>query len=302
MAPSFRFTRQLQLATTVFWVATLILTATPASGQIVRIRPGLGIHVNAPYANIHIAPRQGINAPRKGNNRGEIDRSTRLPRRRIWGRRLELRQFRDPNAALPSRGKLEPRAENSRPPGEGLDADSPKLNQSPGLAVTPQTELPNQVHRFTSETDQIPTDQFSTATELAQLDDTQLFSALRNISSRLDKSLAKFQTGPGWQRYLQLPENLPSRLDNQEDLQVNMDALLETRSRFEQVAINPDFHIIANQPNFVATLSALREVNVRWDSQKTVTPSTDKQQETLPTPEPTHKHQALPGEHSILKR
>jgi len=184
-----------------------------------------------------------------------------------------------------------------------LDADSPtiasspKLNESPDLAETPQTELPNQVHRFNSETDQFPT-----TTELAQLDDTQLFSALRDISNRLDKSLAKFQTGPGWQRYLQLPENLPSRLDNQEDLQVNMDALLKTRSRFEQVANNPDFHIIANQPNFVATLSALREANARWDSQKKVTPTTDKQQETLPTPEPTRKHQASPGEHSILKR
>jgi hypothetical protein len=150
------------------------------------------------------------------------------------------------------------------------------------------------------------TDRVPTATELKNLDDTQLFNALRELSSRLDNSLAKFKTGLGWQRYLRLPEDLPSRQDNQEALQVNMDALVETCSRFKQVANNPDFRIITSQPDFVATLTALREATARWDSNKTVdetnTPTTSGQQETLPTPEPASKRHPSPGEHSILKR
>jgi len=300
MIPSCTSIQHTQLATALLWIATIVLWETPASGQIVRIRPGLGIHVTAPYANIHIAPRRGRSIDEKGANDGSSLPQHDRTQRRAWGRRLGLRRLIDPALARPSKLQLaelplEPKPENSMATQEGLEAGSPTIATAPTLAATTPREIPERAH------------QFPNTTELKHLDNAQLFDTLRETSSRLATSLANFKTGPGWQHYLQLAENAFSLQGiDQELLLTKITALRETQTRFEQVANNPDFRIIADQPNFVATLLALREVTARWDASKTVTktntPTTIGQQETLPTPEPAPKRHASPGEHSILKR
>ena len=94
--------------------------------------------------------------------------------------------------------------------------------------------------------------------------------------------------------------------EDQKTLQIKSETFRETLRRFEQVANNADFRVIARQPSFVASLAALREVATRLDYGNAVTPtastSTNNQQEVLPTPEPARKQVAPTGEHSILKR
>jgi hypothetical protein len=152
---------------------------------------------------------------------------------------------------------------------------------------------------------------FPTATDLANLDDARLLAALADISNRLDARLARYKTGAGWQRYLRLPEEILAPLgfsshEDQETLQSKQETLRETLTRFEQVANNADFRIIARQPGFVATLAALREVATRLDHGYTVTPTAStaasNEQEVLPTPEPARRQVAPTGERSILKR
>jgi hypothetical protein len=147
-----------------------------------------------------------------------------------------------------------------------------------------------------------PARTFPTANDLANLDDAMLLETLLDISNRLDTRLARFKTGAGWQRYLRLPEEVLAPDNDQESLQARQEVLRETLSRFEQVANNSDFRVIASQPSFVAAQTVLREVVTRMDQENAVTPTTSTEQEVLPVPEPVRRHPAPTGERSILKR
>jgi hypothetical protein len=198
---------------------------------------------------------------------------------------------------------LEPKPESDRIQRRGWDTESStaasSFNESPTPTASASSDIPDPARPFPTETD------------LANLDDARLLAALADISNRLDTHLARYKTGAGWQRYLRLPEEIlappgfSSRVD-QEALQSKQETLRKTLTRFEQVANNADFRIIARQPSFVASLAALREVATRLDHGNTVTSTAStaasNEQEVLPTPEPARRQVAPTGEHSILKR
>lgn len=268
------------------------LSATPAKAQIVRIRPGLGIQVNTPYANIHVAPRYGL-----GQAYG-------FPRRRRWGRLRDLGRTPDPDSGGQPSLALEPRPENrgsqrrSRLPRPDLATSSAPHQGSPQPVVT----TPSARSEPTSDLPTGDTRGFPTANDLAKLDNPMLMDALLDLSNRLDARLGQFKTGSGWKHYLRLPAEVLSPNGKQELLQIDQAAMHETLERFELVASNPDFHIIAAQPSFMAALTALQEVVTRRDHTNRTSPNTSNAQEVLPTPEPAEKHPAPVGEHSILKR
>lgn len=164
--------------------------------------------------------------------------------------------------------------------------------------------------------------------ELASMDYQSLHQTLLQLSSRLHERLTRFDTGEGWQEYLSLPEEM------YDDSQLQLDVLAERLTRFNSVAENPQFEMIAELPTFAATQSALQQMVVRFtrprviELQRTarrrvphdsraderrdarepqaeeVSPrmtSPDTGKEVMPTPAPLPNPQARRGEHSILR-
>ncbi len=293
--------RIILLSVVLPWAIPTTFMATPAAAQIVRIRPGMGIHVNTPYTNIHIDPRYGVRPNYRMPSYG-VPPTSGTPRWRAWRRRRDLGRLRGPAKIERPGLALEPKPESKRKPRQARDLGSQTpaaFDESPTPTAAASSDLPD------------PAQVFPTATDLANLDDTNLLATLSDLSNRLDKRLARYKTGAGWQRYLHLPEEilaLPglSAHENQNTLLVKQERLRETLVRFEQVENNANFQLVASQPSFVAALAALREVASRLDDHNTVTPTastaSDHKQEVLPTPEPARRPVAPSGEHSILKR
>jgi hypothetical protein len=106
--------------------------------------------------------------------------------------------------------------------------------------------------------------EWSTAGELAGMDDETLRQTLRLNAARLDQSLGRFDTGATWQRYLRLPEDSLNESLIEPDKQNA--TLSKTRSRFRFVAANPDYTMIARLPAFRATQNALDEMVSRLEN------------------------------------
>jgi hypothetical protein len=103
--------------------------------------------------------------------------------------------------------------------------------------------------------------EWSTAGELAAMDDEALRQTLRLYADRLHQSLDRFNTRASWQRYLRLPEDWMSDSSMEPDKQY--DALASTLSRFRFVAANPEYSMIARLPSFNAMQDALNEMASR---------------------------------------
>ncbi|HEX2477248.1 MAG TPA: hypothetical protein VHK01_21005, partial [Lacipirellulaceae bacterium] len=85
--------------------------------------------------------------------------------------------------------------------------------------------------------------EWSTAGELAAMDDETLRQTLRWTSARLHQSLGRFNSRASWQRYLRLPEDRTSDSSTQPDAE--REALAKTLGRFRFVAENPEYAMIA---------------------------------------------------------
>ena len=275
-------------STVVLILSTVVLIAgivPPASAQLVRVRSGAGLHVNAPYANIHVRPRQSATP------------IYRVPRLRGWGRRLLLGRQLDPRVATQP---LEPKPDNRhllQPP-----------KRTPQVLDTPQSEAlqtpasnSHLAPTLVPQVDVLETPpQFPTSNDLAQLEDPSLVEGLLDISQRLDSDLAQLDTGAGWQRYLSIPAEHFFPFGNLGISPSHRDDLQKTLDRFENVVDNPKFHTIANRPTFIAASTMLREVAVRVDRNESAGPASKKPTD-MPTSKPNADLHTTPGEHSILK-
>jgi hypothetical protein len=104
---------------------------------------------------------------------------------------------------------------------------------------------------------------YLTAAEFAAMSDDQLNLALPAISEVLHRQLTRFNTGGSWQRYLRLPrESVDVSLAPEERLA----ARAATLERFQKVAADPQYPMIARLPAFQAMLAALNEGVARSDS------------------------------------
>jgi hypothetical protein len=122
---------------------------------------------------------------------------------------------------------------------------------------------------------------FPTAAELTAMDADQLNQALRNISQRLHDRLARFDTGPTWQVYLQLSSEA---VDASIPADERTAALAKLLDRFHKVAADPQYPMISGLPAFTAMAAALNEAVSRPDGM-----SPDATMEDLPLP--------MPGQH-----
>jgi hypothetical protein len=109
---------------------------------------------------------------------------------------------------------------------------------------------------------QLAAPEWSTAGELAAMDDASLRRTLRLNAARLHQDLDRFTTRASWQRYLRLPEDLASDSSTEPD----HEALARTLGRFRFVAANPEYSMISNLPAFHATQDALDEMVSRLEN------------------------------------
>jgi hypothetical protein len=106
--------------------------------------------------------------------------------------------------------------------------------------------------------------EWSTAGELATMDDETLRRTLRLNAARLHQSLDRFTTRASWQRYLRLPEDWARGSFMEPDQQY--ETLASTQSRFRFVASNPEYTMIARLPAFQAMQDALDEMVSRLEN------------------------------------
>jgi hypothetical protein len=109
---------------------------------------------------------------------------------------------------------------------------------------------------------QIAAPEWSTAVDLAAMDDASLRRTLRLNAARLHQDLGRFNTRASWQRYLRLPEDWAS--DSSTELE--HEALARTLGRFRFVAANPEYSMIASLPSFQAMQDALDEMVSRLNN------------------------------------
>lgn len=119
---------------------------------------------------------------------------------------------------------------------------------------------------------------FPSDSELAAMDDAELGQALRSISARLHERLSRFDTGASWQRYLRLPETAFAYSSSE-----RREALVKTLDRFDHVASDPQYSMVARLPALVAMQAALTEALSRLDKSPT---AGDSPSEDLPLPAP----------------
>jgi hypothetical protein len=120
---------------------------------------------------------------------------------------------------------------------------------------------------------------FPSATEFAAMDAAQLEQALRSISQSLQNQLDRFNTGESWQRYLRIPESLDaSRPPNERS-----DAIAKLLDRFDKIAGDPQYSMIARLSAFQAMQAALTEALSRPQTDST---PEDGAVEDLPLPVP----------------
>ncbi len=106
--------------------------------------------------------------------------------------------------------------------------------------------------------------EWSSADDLAAMDDETLRRTLQLYAERLHQSLGRFNTGATWQRYLRLPQEWvsdPSALPDQQH-----EALVKALSRFRFIAANPEYSMIARLPSFNAMQDALQEMVSRLEN------------------------------------
>jgi hypothetical protein len=120
--------------------------------------------------------------------------------------------------------------------------------------------------------------QFPTAADLARMDDEQLIQALRAIAQSLHNRLSRFDTGDTWQRYLRLPEEA---VDPSAPPDARTEAIAALLDRFQKIAADPQYPMIARLPAFTAMEAALNEALSR---PKDETTEPQKYTEELPTP------------------
>jgi hypothetical protein len=94
--------------------------------------------------------------------------------------------------------------------------------------------------------------------ELAAPSDERLVRQLSFRARNLNRSLARLNTGPKWQRYLALPDDIVAAADRPSDITrptrgVDRAALVPVLERFEVVSRNPEFRSVAALPAFAAT-------------------------------------------------
>jgi hypothetical protein len=119
---------------------------------------------------------------------------------------------------------------------------------------------------------------YPSASELAAIDDAELDRTLRSISQRLYDRLNRFNTGETWQRYLRLPDEVFADSSPQ-----RREALVKTLGRFDNVASDPQYSMIARLPVFAAMQATLVEALSRIDESQT---SAGPPAEDLPLPAP----------------
>jgi hypothetical protein len=122
---------------------------------------------------------------------------------------------------------------------------------------------------------------FPTAADLAAMDDEQLNQALRAIAQSLHNRLDRFDTGDTWQRYFRLPEEAVAASTPPDARNAAIAKLLE---RFQKVAADPQYSMIARLPAFKAMEAGLNEAFSRPESD-TTRPETTTEDLPLPPPE-----------------
>jgi hypothetical protein len=135
--------------------------------------------------------------------------------------------------------------------------------------------------------------QLASPEQLAALDDGSLLNAVLAATAQLDADLGRFATGAGWQKYLRLPEEAlpPPTADGQ--VLLGFAAIEATLVRFDSVAANPKYSMIAELPSFAASQAALVEVLQRYSAaaaaaaERQPTPAEPAGAEELPLPTPT---------------
>jgi hypothetical protein len=133
------------------------------------------------------------------------------------------------------------------------------------------------------------------AARLAAADDVELFGALRYSLFRLDQRLARFDTGDTWQRYLLLSEETLGPAGGIPAV-IELGEFAEYLNRFQSVAVNRKYAMIAELPSFQAAEAALAEVVKRFSGEAQL------ETEILPTPTPVARPTGNRGERSILTR
>jgi hypothetical protein len=109
--------------------------------------------------------------------------------------------------------------------------------------------------------------EWSTAGDLAAMDDETLRRTLRLNAARLHQSLDRFNTGATWQRYLRLPEDWARASFMEPDEQY--ETLERILNRFRFVSTNPEYSMIARLPAFNAMQDVLNEMVSRLESSGT---------------------------------
>jgi hypothetical protein len=114
--------------------------------------------------------------------------------------------------------------------------------------------------------------------DLATMSDEQLNEAMRGLAQSLHDRLNRFDTGDTWQRYLRLPsEAVDKSIAPDERIAAIADAL----ERFQKIAADPQYSMIARLPQFVAMQAALNEAMSRPQEGS---PATTPPVEDLPLP------------------
>jgi hypothetical protein len=109
---------------------------------------------------------------------------------------------------------------------------------------------------------QMAAPEWSTAGDLAAMDDETLRRTLRLNAARLHQDLGRFNTRASWQRYLRLPEDWASDSSTKPE----HEALARTLGRFRFVAANPEYSMIASLPSFHVMQDALDEMVSRLEN------------------------------------
>lgn len=271
----------------VFCAVASLALSNSGEAQIVRGRIGGGVVVSAPFVRVQVGPI------------GISGRPYVLPRRRFVG---------PAPIAAPST-QVGPYTARQRFYQEGaggpqLSSASGEYGSSPAPTSSPTPAVQTQASQQS----------YPTADQLRELDDAGLLNTLVDLSARLDARLELFNTGAGWQRHLQLPDDALPPPSSSGEVTLGMKSLVKSLDRYDAIAANPKYRVISKLPVFVATHDALQEVVNRFGatSSSAKTPSLDpfgadptdssdsNQQrprqpsaEDLPPPEPTPRSQSI---------
>jgi hypothetical protein len=132
-----------------------------------------------------------------------------------------------------------------------------------------------------------------TADELEAMDDEKLRQALASTADRLHARLRRFDTGATWQRYL-LRFTDEALADFSTEAGATGLAVSESLGRFRSVASEPNYHMIAELPAFVAMQSILGEMETRLNRPARANDSSDGSAEELPLPPPEQPRRGRP--------